>query len=479
MALGLQPVGTQPVAGGDRRQAPLVVGLVARLVGVLDVDPLEPRVGDDRATGVERRPTTGKRRTVDPHRHRVAHRVGHLRGDRALPHQLVDPRLDRPAAEGVAHVFRAAEPLTCRTDGLVGLLGVLDLLRVLAGLCGQELLAVALGDDRAGGGECGVRQRGRVGPHVGDVALLVEALRRPHRLGGAEAQLAARLLLQRRGDERGSRRAPVGPRLDITDGEGPTLELGGERPGGGLVEGHDPGFVQLAVAVEVLAGGDPLVLDGVQPRGEGTAGVGTGQRREGGVEIPVGRHHEAHALPLAFDHDPGGHRLHPTGRAGRRDLAPEHLGHLVAVDAVQDPSCLLGVDEPTVDLTGMVDGVLDRRRGDLVEHHALDRHPRRRVQHLEQVPRNGLALAILIGGEIELVGILEQALQTADVALLVGIDQVEGLEVVLDIDAEHFPFLVGAFDLGGTHGEIADMANGRLDDEVLSEETRDGAGLGG
>ena len=46
--------------------------------------------------------------------------------------------------------------------------------------------------------------------------------------------------------------------------------------------------------------------------------------------------------------------------------------------------------------------------GDLVEHHALDLHPLGRVEDLEQVPGDGLALAILVGGEIELVGLLQR-----------------------------------------------------------------------
>jgi len=44
-----------------------------------------------------------------------------------------------------------------------------------------------------------------------------------------------------------------------------------------------------------------------------------------------------------------------------------------------------------------------------VEYHALDRNPG--VQHLQQVPRDGLALTILIGGEYQFARILEQRLE--------------------------------------------------------------------
>ena len=83
--------------------------------------------------------------------------------------------------------------------------------------------------------------------------------------------------------------------------------------------------------------------------------------------------------------------------------------------------------------------VLDRLRRDLVEDHALHRHRVRRVQHLEQVPGDGLALAILIGGEIQLGGVLELRLELADDVLLVVRHDVEGLEVVLDVEAEDLP----------------------------------------
>ena len=51
------------------------------------------------------------------------------------------------------------------------------------------------------------RERGRVGAHVGDVTVLVEALRDLHGAPRAEAQLAVGLLLQRRGGERRRRLA--------------------------------------------------------------------------------------------------------------------------------------------------------------------------------------------------------------------------------------------------------------------------------
>jgi hypothetical protein len=63
--------------------------------------------------------------------------------------------------------------------------------------------------------------------------------------------------------------------------------------------------------------------------------------------------------------------------------------------------------------------VLDGLRGDLVEDHPADRDLR--VERLEQVPGDGLALAVLIGGEEELVRVLEQRLELGDLLLLVAL----------------------------------------------------------
>ena len=79
---------------------------------------------------------------------------------------------------------------------------------------------------------------------------------------------------------------------------------------------------------------------------------------------------------------------------------------LVAVEAVEDAPRLLGVDQAAVELAGVVDRVADRLG--VISWNTMRLTGTRGLQHLEQVPRDGLALAILIGGEIDLVGVLEQ-----------------------------------------------------------------------
>ena len=81
------------------------------------------------------------------------------------------------------------------------------------------------------GRECRLRQRRRVGTHIGDVPALVQPLRDLHRAGGAEAELARGFLLHRRGAERGVRTARVGLGLDRANRERLVGERGGEGAG--------------------------------------------------------------------------------------------------------------------------------------------------------------------------------------------------------------------------------------------------------
>ena len=82
------------------------------------------------------------------------------------------------------------------------------------------------------------------------------------------------------------------------------------------------------------------------------------------------------------------------------------------------------------------------------------------LEHLQQVPRDGLALAVLISGEQELVGVLERALEFGD-RLLLGVgDDVVRLEAVLDVDGELAERAL--LELGGEVlrlDEVADVAD--------------------
>ena len=334
------------------------------------------------------------------------------------------------------------EDVTGGTDGLVGFLGVLDLAGVLPRGGMQVFLAVELTSLVAGGVNGRLRQRGRVGTHVGDVAVLVEPLRDAHRAFGGEPQLATRLLLQRRGHERCIGAAGVGLLLHRRHRQLRPAQTGGQALGAGLVEHeHLIGLADRAQRVEVAAGGHPATVDGVEFRGErrrlglriGDAGV------QLGADVPVPGAAERHALPLALDDDAGRHRLHPAGRQLRGHLLPQHRADLIAVEPVQDAAGLLCVDQIGVQVARVLGGRPDGRLGDLVEHHPLDRDAR--FQGLEQVPGDGLAFAVTVRGQIELVDVLELVLEVGDGALLVRADDVERLEVVVDVHTQSRPRL--------------------------------------
>ena len=130
-------------------------------------------------------------------------------------------------------------------------------------------------------------------------------------------------------------------------------------------------------------------------------------------------------------------------------------------------------DEPLVDVAGLAERLVDRLLRDLVEDHPLDGHLR--LQNLEQVPGDRLALAVFVRCEQELVGVLQELLQLADLLLLVRVDDVERQEVVLDVDAEPGPFLLLVLlrDVRRALRQVANVANARLDDEAVAEEALD------
>ena len=239
--------------------------------------------------------------------------------------------------------------------------------------------------------------------------------------------------------------------------------------------GRRLGVGQGAVVGEVAAGGHLRAVDAGELGGEQ---VRLGVRGEVALDVPVGGRTERHPLSLALDHHPGGDRLHPAGGQAGLDLAPEHRADLVAVEPVEDAPGLLRVDQAGVEVAGRGGGALDGLLGDLVEDHPPDRHGG--LEGLEQVPGDRLALAVLVSGQVELVGVLQQRLELADLLLLVGVDDVVGLEVVLDVDAElaeRALLDVGRHLAGGR--DVADVPDRRLDVPVAAEVAGDRARLGG
>ncbi len=484
VAVGGELEGLQPLPLGEVRQPALgVVGLAAgQLVHRFHVGLEEAGERDGAPARGEHDVSAALRTTRpagDPQAQRGAARVGHLRGHRALPDQLVEPEF--VAVELATHRVRGRERLTGGPDRLVRLLGVLHLAGVLARRRRDVLLAVELARLVARRVDRRLRQRRRVGTHIGDVAVLVEPLRDAHRALRGEPQLAAGLLLQRRRHERRIRTPGVGLLLRRRHRQLRAPQSRGQLGRARLVQDHDlVGLAQLTQRVEIAAGGDPQAVDVGQPGGEGgRLGLRVGHAGvQLGDDVPVRRAAERHAVAFALHDDAGGHRLDPARRQLGRDLLPQHRADLVAVQPVQDAAGLLRVDQVDVQVTGVFGGRADRRFGDLVEDHPLDRDVR--LEGFQQVPGDGFALAVTIRSQVELVDVLEQALQLADGALLLRADDVERLEVGIDVDSEPGPRLGLELrgHVGRGAGQIADVASRGLDDVAGAQVTGQFARLG-
>src|SRR5215813_3532726 len=93
------------------------------------------------------------------------------------------------------------------------------------------------------------------------------------------------------------------------------------------------------------------------------------------------------------------------------------------------------------------------------------------------MPRDRLALAVLVGGEQQFIGVLQQLLQLADLLALVRVDDVERLEVGIDVDPEPGPRLLAQAvgDVSGAARHVPDVTDARLDYIALAEIPRDGA----
>ena len=170
-------------------------------------------------------------------------------------------------------------------------------------------------------------------------------------------------------------------------------------------------------------------------------------------------------LALALDDEPDGHALHAAGRERRLHLAPQHGRELEAHDAVQHAAGLLGVDEAHVEVAGRLDGVEYGRLRNLVEDDAA-RVLGLELEHFLQMPRYSLSLAVFIGREPDGLSLGRRAAQFVHDTLFVVGYLVDGLEVVVHIDAE-VVFL-----------QVAYVAVGRGDLVVAAQKLLDCLGLG-
>ncbi len=232
--LGLQALQRQLLARDQQRQLVLerlvffVLGVLGLLVDLEEAFELQDRTGHAEAVAGVARLRLG----IDVDGRLVEDGRVHLRGDKALPDELVD--LVLVFLEVLLHRIRMARHRG-RTNRLVRLLRRFSRLVGVRRL-GQKFLAEVFADQLAHLRQRVVGNLGRVGTHVGDesdraffaaqIDAFIQALRDHHGALDAEAQLARGVLLELAGGEGRSRTAPALARIDRADAPVGALQRG-------------------------------------------------------------------------------------------------------------------------------------------------------------------------------------------------------------------------------------------------------------
>src|SRR5439155_15976813 len=141
-----------------------------------------------------------------------------------------------------------------------------------------------------------------------------------------------------------------------------------------------------------------------------------GMVRKRGLKRPVLLRLERKDLALAVHDEPERDRLDAAGGESIPDLLPEEARHRVADEPVHDAPRLLRVHEVLVDIARVLEGLLDRGRSDLVEGDA-PKLGLRDLDEVGEVPGDGLAFAVEVGGEPDMVGGLRLAAERSGVLL--------------------------------------------------------------
>ena len=374
----------------------------------------------------------------------------HLAGQETAPNELVELILlaGQILLNLVGHQVHVGG-----TNGLVGVLSA-SLGLVVPGLGRIVLLAVAGLNKTLGSGNGLLGEAQGVGTHIGDqthgalagdVYALIELLGDRHSAGGGHVQFAAGLLLEGGGGE--GRRGIAKLLLAFHLGHG-------EGSGGHF--GHDSLGFLLAVQFHLLL---PAVEHGLE-----AAQVGA-HPLQVHLDGPVLLGLEGADLLLPLHHQAGCHRLHTAGRQATADLLPQQRRQLIAHDAVQNTPGLLSIHQVLVDGPGGGNGLVDHLFGDLVEGDPVGLFIGD-VQKLLQVPGDGLALTVRVGGQIHLSALLGRLFQGSD-GLLLSLDGlVVGLESVFHVHAQL------------ALGQVPDVTHGRHHLITRSKVLADGLGLG-
>ncbi len=230
---------------------------------------------------------------------------------------------------------------------------------------------------------------------------------------------------------------------------------GGDDEGGALQGGHDLGGAFGIADLRLL----PVDLDEFRLEG------GRIRPFEQGGEVPVFLGDECPDLRLPVADDPDGDGLDPTGGKAPLHLVPEEGADLVADETVEDPPGLLRLVPVEVEIVGVGDRVEDGLAGEVVEEDAPDHFFL--ADLLGDVPGDGLAFAVRVRGEEDLLRSGRRLLEFGDHLLLAVHDQIGGFESLFGIDPEV------------VFREVLDVTDGGPDIILRAEVFADGFHLGG
>ncbi|OQA94006.1 MAG: hypothetical protein BWY25_03024 [Chloroflexi bacterium ADurb.Bin222] len=192
------------------------------------------------------------------------------------------------------------------------------------------------------------------------------------------------------------------------------------------------------------------------------------------IESPILLRHESFNLAFTFDHQAERHGLYAPGRESAANLAPQQGAEVVADQTVQHAARLLRVHQVEAEGTGMRKGFRHGGLSNLMEDDAMGALGRQ-LQDLAQVPGDGFAFAVGVGGEVDIAGFGGGRLELFDHGAFFVRDAVFGREVVLHIHGElgaqqvaHVPD--GGFDVVALPQKAPDSARlrRRFDDDELA-----------
>ena len=302
------------------------------------------------------------------------------------------------------------------------------------------LLAEELDDLLFGLRQSLIRQVDRVGTHIGDQTLLIQTLCERHCLRHRHTQLTTSLLLQGRGGE--GRCGNTLRRLLLALHDGETCATA-------ALEECDCLLAGLEAAIQL--GTERCLL------------VAIGDKLCHNAEIC--NRLKVDDLALALNQQTHRNTLHAACRQTRLDLLPEYGRQLETYQAVQHATSLLRIDQIHIDSSRLLDCAEDCLFGDFVEYDTFGCIDGQ-IQHLGQVPSDSLSLAVLIGSQPHGLDAMRQLAQLGYHLFLILRDLIDGAKATVEVDTQILLC------------EVADMAEARLHDIVLTQKFFDRLCLG-